>query len=336
MTGPRSTSERIPLPLRLALGLALGALAVYFAAREISLDQMAAAFAGVRPGWLAAALAATFAGQFIKALRWRVMLSSEPGAPGMFTVWVYHLSGQLGNILVPGPAGDVGRIVILGGRGQGRVFTLGTVALEKVLDLVVYAFLVILVLVSLPLPGWISNSALTLVGFAAAAAAAALAGAVYRDRLSRAWGAVLGRLPGAWGERVRKAFRTAAGSLRAMRRRSRLVRLALTTLLLWSASILVNHWMLAAFGLSFPLSVSVLLLVVLQLGVSTNLVPGTIGLFEFLCVETLALFDVPRQVAFSYGLALHLVVLAPLVTAAVVGALGGWRRGAWTNGRMGE
>jgi uncharacterized protein (TIRG00374 family) len=311
-------------PARIWLGLVIGAAAVFLAARELSLYDVAGALSGIRPGWLLAALAAAFIGQFIKAYRWRVMLSTEPHPPDLLTTWVFHLTGQLGNILIPGPAGDVGRIVVLGGRGQGRMFTFGTVALEKLMDLAGFALLVLLVLARLPLPGWIENSAVFIVVLAAAAVIALWAGIRRRQRLSD----LVDRLPGAAGERINRSLRAAAAGLRSLRLRSRIVLLVLTTALNWTASILVNHWLLAAFGVALPLSVSALLLVVLQIGVSTNLVPGTIGLFEFLCVETLALFDVPRDVALGCGLVLHLIVLTPPVTAVLVGAMGGfWVRG---------
>ena len=323
----KTTRPGVP-PLRLILGLLLGAAAVYFAAGELSLQGLSGAVRALHPGWAAAALLAAFAGQTVKVYRWRIMLSTEPDAPGFGALWVYHLSGQLGNILIPGPAGDVGRVVIIGGRGQGKMFTLGTVALEKILDLVVYGLILILILVSVPLPDWIENSAAAVVGIAAAAAVGTWTAIRYRDRLSSGLDGLLARLPGVWGERARLGIHAAAGSLKVLGRRPQAIRLALATAMLWTANILINHFLLAAFGLLFPLSVSALLLIVLQLGVSTNLVPGTIGLFEFLCVETLALFGVPREAGLAYGIVLHLLVLTPLVTAALAGALGGfWRNG---------
>jgi hypothetical protein len=215
-------------------------------------------------------------------------------------------------------SGHGGVALILGEEG------FGTVALEKLMDLAGFALVVLLVLARLSLPGWIENSAVFIVVLAVAAVIALWAGIRRRQRLSD----LVDRLPGQAGERINSSLRAAAAGLRSLRLRSRIVLLVLTTALHWTASILVNHWLLAAFGIALPLSVSALLLVVLQIGVSTNLVPGTIGLFEFLCVETLALFDVPRDVALGFGLVLHLIVLTPPVTAVLVGAMGGfWVRG---------
>lgn len=315
---------------RWLLGLVLGAAAIYLASRELSWLEITESFSGVRPGWLALAVLIAFAGQTVKAVRWRIMLSSEPNPPRLLTAWVFHLSGQLGNILMPGPAGDLGRIVVVGGRGQGRPFTAGTVALEKIVDLTAYAVLVIVLLILAPLlgplPDWIVTSAAGLAGLAAFIAFGIWAIVRYRDRLIEIASAVLARLPPSWGARGGSLLRGAAASLNVLDDRPRLLKLALATGLIWTASVLINHAATLAFGLSLPLTASALLLAVLQAGVSTNLVPGTIGLFELLCVEALALYGVPRQIALSYGLALHAAVLAPLVTAAVIGALGGWRR----------
>ncbi|HUF38761.1 MAG TPA: lysylphosphatidylglycerol synthase transmembrane domain-containing protein [Anaerolineales bacterium] len=307
---------------RLLIGLLVGAGVIYLVSRELSWREVAAALAGVRPGWLAAALAAAFAGQTVKAVRWRRMLASERNPPSLPTVWVFHLTGQLGNIFIPGPAGDVGRIVILGGRGQGRIFTMGTVALEKVLDLIAFGFLVAVVLVSAPLPDWIAESALMLLGLSVVVAAGFWVALRFQARLAAAAAALVAWLPAAWARRAGTGLKAAGAALGAVRGRRQAFRLTLATCLLWTASLAVNRAVAEAFGLDLPPIAPVLLLVVLQVGVSTNIVPGTIGLFEFLCIQTLSLYDVPPQTAFSFGLLLHAVVLAPLLTAAALAAVG--------------
>jgi hypothetical protein len=53
------------------------------------------------------------------------------------------------------------------------------------------------------------------------------------------------------------------------------------------------------------------LLAVLQLGVAVPSVPGRFGVFEGLCLLTLAVFGVEANLALAYGVMLHGVVLLP-------------------------
>lgn len=312
--------------LRLVFGVGIGATAIYLAARDLSWSDLSGVLAGIRWGWALLAVVIAFAGQTVKAIRWRLLLSGEPDPPPLWTAWIFHLSGQLGNILFPGPVGDVGRILVVGGRWQGRMFTAGTVALEKVTDLIAYSLIVLALVAGSQVPDWITSSAAGLVALAAAVGLTLVLAVLLRVRLGAAASAVLARLPFERGRRLKTGLQAAAAGWKAAGGRGRLLRLAFATALIWTASILVNHTMTQAFGLALPLSASVLLLVLLQAGVSTNLVPGTIGLFEYLCVRGLAIYDIPQPVAFGYGVALHVVVLIPLVAAAAAGALGGWRK----------
>ena len=52
-------------------------------------------------------------------------------------------------------------------------------------------------------------------------------------------------------------------------------------------------------------------------------VPARLGIFEGVCVVSLALFDIPFDQALAVGLLLHLIVMAPPLLAAALLAL--WR-----------
>ena len=62
-------------------------------------------------------------------------------------------------------------------------------------------------------------------------------------------------------------------------------------------------------GLRLSIWASVLLLVVLQAGLSVPSSPGRIGVFHYLTLVTLMFFAVDRETALSSGVILHLVVI---------------------------
>ena len=64
-------------------------------------------------------------------------------------------------------------------------------------------------------------------------------------------------------------------------------------------------------GIDVPLVAPLLLLVVLQIGVRVPSSPGSIGVFHYLSVLTLSVFGVEKDLAFSYGVLLHLVTYLP-------------------------
>ena len=97
------------------------------------------------------------------------------------------------------------------------------------------------------------------------------------------------------------------------------------TLAVWAIGALVNLLVLAAFGIPGGLGTAFVLLVLLQMGARVPGVPANIGVFEFLCQVGLGWFGIEPNLALSYGLALHVIVLLP---ALIVGGLLLWRDSA--------
>lgn len=321
MNGPDPRPQRSRL--RLAVGLLLAAAALYFAAREIDFGSLVSAWGQVRAGWVLAALALATASHAGKALRWRVLLSGEPHSTSFGTLLLVVLAGQLVNLFVPGRAGDWGRALALGRRGPGRLFTLGTIALEKLLDLFVYALIVAVVLVAGTLPDWLGSSPAFVLALAALGLLVLVIALHSWDRLAGPLARAIGRLPEGAAARLAHLPTAAASALQSFRQGPQLAALAGWSALAWAANALTNHALFLAFNIQAPLIAGLALLVVLQAGISAGLAPGAIGVFEYLCILVLGMYGVGPDEAFAYGVLLHAVALAPL---AAGGALAFVRR----------
>lgn len=298
--------------LRLLAGVLFGGAAVFLASREISLRDLPEAMRGVQVIWLVIALLTTFSGHIFKAFRWRILLQTEGFAVPFDLLLRYVLAGQLTNLFIPGRAGDIGRAWLVGARGAGRVFSFGTVVVEKVLDLIFYALLAAGLIIMIPLPGEVDLSPSALGFVAGAAVAGLLLGVRYWGLLTRIVHRLVSVFPPGQREQVISWTEAAGNSLFAFRNSGNSLRIVFSTGMIWVISWLTNEFVLQAFGLQLPLTASLLLLIVLQAGISTNIVPGTIGLFEYLCVIALARFNVSKEAALAYGLVLHVLVLLPL------------------------
>ena len=70
-------------------------------------------------------------------------------------------------------------------------------------------------------------------------------------------------------------------------------------------------------ALGAVMAAALIVLVALQVGTAVPSSPGRIGVFEYICVLSLAPFGVEREMALAYGLVLHAVAYGPPL---VVGA----------------
>ncbi len=316
-----SAKKNSPIALRLALGLGIGGLALWLALREVDPAGLSGIWQRVDPAASAAALAAAALSNLGKAARWRALLAAGGPDPGFSHTLRLFFAGQFANLFVPGRLGDFGRALGAGGRGPGAVYALGTVAIEKALDVLLFALLAAVLLLTAPLPEWLGRPVFILLAVAALVGLGLWWFSSNLQSLGAFLKRVMGWLPVRIRQRLAPQLQAALGSLEVFRRQGAVRRLLFWTAWIWGLALAVNHLGLLAFGLSLPLTASLLLLLALQIGFSAVVVPAALGVFEFLCVLSLAVFGVGRTDSFGAGVLLHAIVLAPVLAGGVLALL---------------
>jgi uncharacterized membrane protein YbhN (UPF0104 family) len=304
--------------IRLGIGLVISALFLYLAARDIDFSQVLAVILETSPTWIGLALLSVGINTAGKVLRWRVLLSENRNRLSFSQLLAALLIGQMLNTLVPARLGDFSRAYTIGGLGPGRPYTLGTVIIEKIVDLLAYGLLILTLLLWIPLPDWISNTALTLSGSALAFAGLVLLLTHYRARLLAFLAPLADRFFGTAGRRGWEMVQNGIASTQVLEKRPVARNVILWTLLIWGTAILNNQLVLAAMNIQLPITAAILLLVALTAGISLPAGPGRIGVFEYLCVLALGVFRVDQATAFGYGVLLHAIVLLPTTAMGMV------------------
>jgi uncharacterized protein (TIRG00374 family) len=230
------------------------------------------------------------------------------------------LVGQLANSLLPARLGELTRSYFVAESGGiGRVFALATTVVEKALDSVMLLLLIALLSPWTPMPPWLRRSSLILSGVLAVSLLAIIILASQRNRVIQIleyW--IEGHRSLAFLRAV-KRLAEASGELGALRDVRSQVQLWGGSAVIWSLAAATNALVFGALDLNVDPLASPLLLVVLMTGVILPTSPLRIGVFHYLCVLTLSLFRVERNVALSYAVLLHFVVHLPIVVGGVLG-----------------
>jgi hypothetical protein len=301
--------------LRIVLGFVISALAIYLVSRDISYHEVWAVLAEAHIGYIVLALLSVAINTLGKALRWKVLIGPSGQHIGFSKVTITLLIGQMLNTLIPARVGDISRAWVIGGLGPGRAFVFGTIVIEKFLDMIAYTALFLLLLLLIPIPHWINQSVSTLTTVAIIVGTGILLLALYRERCYRLLERLLERLPTRHTQRLVRLVRSGLSSLAILQSRPDRLRLLGLTILIWITAILNNYLVLLALNLhqqlAAPLVAALVLLVVLQAGLSLPSIPGNIGVFEYGCYMALSLFGIARATGLSYGILLHAIVLLP-------------------------
>lgn len=298
--------------------LGLGGLALFgwLLAREMDWAQVAHALRQADYLWVAVGTLAITATFFTRAWRWQALLwwAELRLGPTLTALLV----GQAAGLILPLRGGDLVRAAWIGPQpGTAATEALGSVALEKVWDLLALLLCGAMLLPLLPLPAWFVHSA------GGTLAALVVGGGVlwailrWRETLFRWTAALLARFPAGWDAALLPRLRRLAQGLDSLQDAGASGRALAWTLATWGLGCAANWAVMRAFGVnSFP--VALLLLAALMVGGAVVPTPGRLGVFEGICVVVLGGFDVPGDTALAIGLVLHLVVMGPPLLAAAL------------------
>jgi glycosyltransferase 2 family protein len=298
-------------------------VAIVLVFRSVDPARAADIVAHASPGWLLVVAAFLIADLILRAARWRALLAPIRHVPLGATL-AYLLVGYLANNVLPARLGELVRCHYLGDRQNlSRATALGTVVVERVVDIAVVVAIAAVAILVLSVRGTVASA--VLVGLAIGVLLA----------VALAIGIAAHRLPGA--ERIARSAQrwpqvsAATTKLRAglaVAGRPRTLALALGfTVVAWAATLLAFAAAGQAIGVELTIGQASLLASGVALASAIPAGPASLGTFELAAVQIGKALGVASASAFAIGLLVHAAILV-LTSAGGVAALVrlGWGR----------
>ena len=307
---------------QLWIGIVFSLGFLVLALRGVDLAETANALRRVNVPILGAAVASYVLSAAAKAIRWRLLLAARK-APSFGRAFSVMSIGVLANAFLPARLGEFTRAYLMGeSEADSKVYVLGTVAVEKVTDLLFLLLALMALLSRMALPEWLAGPARGTALVLAILAPCFVLLVWQREFFLRMVERVSRFVPLAWREGLVRQTHYGLASLDVVRRPRLLIGLLGWSLIVWILSALTNTLVFMALELTLPVWASLLLLVVLQVGMAVPSSPGRIGVFQYLVILALSIFAVDKNVALGYSVVLYLVVYVPMV---LIGGYCLWR-----------
>ncbi len=291
---------------RALAGTALLAGTVYFF-RHVSRADVWTAVRHASVPFLVGASLANLASIWVKSWRWQRILQTLRHF-GHGDVLRFLLIGFSLNALLPASAGDVARVYLVAeAAGQPRSAVLSTIVLERVVEAIAFAALMLAVLPALRTVPWVGEGAIGF-GVFVIGLLAALAAFAWRQRgPAPPHARAHVRFAAALAERVRRV-----GAWRV------LVGVVLLSVGEWAFQA-VSYWCgLRAFGAPVGLLGAFVAVCAVNLALLARVTPGGAGAFQVAFAAAMALYGVPKPLGLACSATLHVVTLIPPVLAGLV------------------
>jgi uncharacterized protein (TIRG00374 family) len=301
--------------LRVLVGIAVSAFFLYWAVLLVGGDNLKRAAESIQHAnlwFVLPALAAYFAGVWLRAVRWRVLLKPVK-ALGVSALFPVVVIGYMANDVLPARLGEVVRAYVLGEQeGVPKTTTLATIVVERLFDGI--AMLIFVAFVGLIVPLGDQVAAIFRVAtvlFVVVLAVLFAAGAA-RSRALVLVELADGRLPAAARGRVApiaERFLEGLDSLQSGRASATILALSLGA---WTCEATMYFAIALGFGLYLGFPAFMLTTAVANLGAMVPAAPGYVGTFDAFALAVLQLFGPDRGVAGAYVVVLHLALLGPV------------------------
>ena len=307
----------------LVIALVLAAVLLFFAFRGVNWSTMFGRLSRGRPDILALAFLTVSGSYFVRALRWRLLLSAEKRIAPLTVFWATAV-GYLGNNFLPARAGELIRSGLLARKtGLSMSYVLATALVERALDVVALVLISAVAVAALPsVPIWLVGATRVL----AVLGLFAMLVFVVLPRLERHIQRLMARVMGATAlqQRLSGVLQQFLLGMRAFQQFSRGAGFAGLTSVIWLADSVAMILVARAFHLTLALPQALVLIAALGLSSAAPSTPGYVGIYQFVAVTVLAPFGFARDEALAFILAAQAVIYAVVI---VWGALGLWSLG---------
>jgi uncharacterized protein (TIRG00374 family) len=304
--------------LRALLGLLVSMLFLGLLLRQVELGEVWDALRGVEWPWLVLAAVPFALGLWLRALRWRLVLrASVPVTQSEVTSLM--LIGLAVNNLLPVRAGEVVRAVLMERQhGGSRVRVLATIVVERVFDGLVLALFLVLVLATRGGNGVLQLLVLVM-GLGFVVAMTVLVWITARPEVShRQLVRLLGLAPTRLRPEARRwmdNFIAGLSQLNGLRAGTAVLVASVGS---WGLEAVAYWFVGEGFGLGLDPWLYLGVTGAANLSIAAPSTSGGIGPFEFFAREVLVVFGATSAVATAYALALHALILVPVVLAGLL------------------
>jgi uncharacterized protein (TIRG00374 family) len=288
--------------LKIVLGLGVSAACLWLAFRGIQFGEVRAALQTANWAWFLPTLVCTISGHILRSVRWRVILSPLQKIPVHKLFMMLTLGFFMNNIL-PARAGELVRAYALDKEtGVPTSAGLGSVALERLTDLI--GLLFVLTLASMVLPAdKVPMGRVVMMLIIGVVGVAALIVVFQRWK------------PAADGSRPKiielplSFLKKLTTGFMALKSPTKVAAVVVLSLVIWASEI-ANVVMIArVFSLSLTPFQGAAVLMGIAVGVMIPAAPGYVGTYEFFGKRMLMLLGFPEPISLSFILTLHVFQL---------------------------
>lgn len=304
---------------KIAAGVLLSAILVYLSVRGIDFGKVSDGLHAVRGGYVLLFLTIILVMQWLRSVRWGLMLSPL-GRVDQLSLFSVTSVGFLAITALPARLGELARPYLITQKSRIKMpAALGTILVERVFDSIAVLLIFAAVLLSIPsLPSWLITSAILVFLITMAMLSVMIVMSARRDASLKVLSALMNRLPVRFAGKLRAMLHHLLDGFVIFRNSKQLVTVCLLSLAIWIIDILAVYSLFLAFDFRLSILAATVSVIILLIGIAIPTAPGFIGNWHYACIVGLTLFGIPKAEALSFAITYHFLSIGIILVLGLI------------------
>ncbi len=284
------------------IGLVVSLVFIYFSIRGLAIDKILEGLKDVKYFYLLPAVSLFLSLSVLRSLRWGIILSliKRIDQKELFPIFCI---GFMAVILLPMRIGELVRPYLLStNKMMAFSLSLGTIFVERVLDILTILTIFFVVFLSSPLPYWLIKSGYYV--FLSFIAMIIFMCYLYfrTESALKLLAPFIKRLPNRFQKIIGESVHNFVDGFKIISSPKKLISTLGLSVLLWVTSGFAIYSLFYFHGMQLSLLAAFVILLINVIGLSLPTGPGMLGNFQLSCIVALSLFDITKEHAFVFSM----------------------------------
>ena len=293
--------------LQVLLGTALSSLFVILVLRKVDFEGLTQSLQQAEYIYLTPVVFLIVIEFWIRAYRWKYIFASIKDIK-THRLFSATMVGFGANNVLPARLGEIVRAYVIAKiENVSKSASLATIVVDRLFDGLALFFFAAIVLLSFPFPQFLKGAGIGFFIFYVASLSFITLLGIKREETLRVVSFILNIFPQAVSERTIRFFRSFSDGLTIFADGRSFLIAFLLSLLMWFTVALIAQCVIAAFDLDLPIYAALVITIIVCLGIVIPSGPGFVGTFQYFCILSLRLFDIPKDLGLGFSIVLHAI-----------------------------
>jgi uncharacterized protein (TIRG00374 family) len=306
------------MKLKFIIGLLLSLLLVWLSLRGIDIEEVYHGLQRVNGIYVLYSMVVMILMQVLRAIRWGLILKPLDEI-SKFTIFSITNVGFLAIVSIPARLGELVKPYLISRNSRISMGSaLGTIFIERVLDIIAVFIIAAAVFSTVPLPAMLSRYGLTLFLLTIFVILSALLIFLRKDKAKTMIAPFLKMFPIRYVSLMEKLMDQFRESFKVVKNPALLITISFTSLFIWLADALAIYLFFLAFHFDLPITAAFIIMVILIAGIAIPSAPGFIGNWHYACVLGLSLYQIAKTSALSFAILYHAISIGIIIILGLV------------------